>query len=49
MLNQDLTAVRQIQRFSMRCSWIVGSEEVGLEVALRQCSCIVRVVENVEF
>jgi hypothetical protein len=36
-------AVKQVQRVSMRCSWTAGSEEVGLGVALRLCSCIVRV------
>lgn len=44
MLNQDFTTVRHIQRFSTSLSWAAGSAEVASEVALRLCSCIVRVV-----
>jgi hypothetical protein len=44
MLNQDLTAVKQIQRLSIRCSLSVGSDEVDLGAGLRLYSCMLRVV-----
>ena len=44
MLIQDFTAVKLIQRLSMRRSWATGSAELDLEVVLSLCSCIVSVV-----
>ena len=43
MLNQDFTAVKHVQRFSVHCNLSVGSDETDLALQVKQPSWIVRV------